>query len=195
MAHTSEQRNNLRTPLCGAKKKNGELCRAFAGQGTDHVGIGRCKYHGGSTSSHRQHATAVEAQRQMIVLSEPSEKDPMQTLLDLHARAAGQVVFAFQRIKDMTPDEYASPEGQTFLRMYTDERERLARIAEVCVKAGVEVKMLQIQEQQQELLIRWFDAVLGRLNLSEAQMDKLPAALDAAHPILEGSARVLPAAA
>ena len=59
----------------------------------------------------------------MIVLSEPqSDKDPLHTLLDLHARAAGQVSFAYQRIKDMTPDEYASPEGQMFLKMYTDER-------------------------------------------------------------------------
>lgn len=35
---------------CGAKSKNkksGDLCRLTAGQGTEHVGYGRCKYHGG----------------------------------------------------------------------------------------------------------------------------------------------------
>jgi hypothetical protein len=195
MGYTSEQRDSLSTPLCLAKKKNGTLCRAFAGQGTKHLGTGRCKYHGGSTSSHVKHANAVDAQRQMIVLSEPSDKDPLESLLDLHARAAGQVAFAFQRIKDMTPEEYASPDGQLFLRIYTDERERLGRIAEVCARAGIEAKLLKIQEQQQDRLLDWFDAILGRLDLTERQLDRLPAALDAAAPILEGTARVLPAAA
>lgn len=35
---------------CGAKSKNkkkGDLCHMVAGQGTPHVGYGRCKYHGG----------------------------------------------------------------------------------------------------------------------------------------------------
>lgn len=35
--------------LCGAKKRDGsgETCRQVAGWGTDHVGTGRCKLHGG----------------------------------------------------------------------------------------------------------------------------------------------------
>ena len=36
---------------CGAKKKNGETCRAAAGQGTRHIGTGRCKFHGGNAAS------------------------------------------------------------------------------------------------------------------------------------------------
>lgn len=35
-------------PTCGAKAKNsGEPCKLPAGFGTDHLGSGRCKYHGG----------------------------------------------------------------------------------------------------------------------------------------------------
>jgi hypothetical protein len=194
MGYTSAQRNSLSTPLCKAKKKNGELCRAFAGQGTDHLRIGRCKYHGGSTASHRQHATAIEAQRQMIVLSDVTERDPHGTLLEMHNRAHAQTRWAEQRIKNMTPEDHASPEGQTFLKMYFEERERLGRIAEVCVKAGVQIKMLEIQEAQTVILVQWFDAVLSRLNLNEKQLDAIPAALDAAAPFLEGRARELPKA-
>jgi rubredoxin len=40
--NTSEQRDHLSTPLCGARKKTGEECRAFAGQGTPHLGVGNC---------------------------------------------------------------------------------------------------------------------------------------------------------
>lgn len=34
---------------CGFVKKDGEPCRQVAGKGTDHLGIGRCKFHGGNS--------------------------------------------------------------------------------------------------------------------------------------------------
>ena len=36
---------------CGAKTKQGGLCRRPAGAGTDHVGEGRCKHHGGASAT------------------------------------------------------------------------------------------------------------------------------------------------
>jgi hypothetical protein len=49
---------NNRTPdyiKCGAQKRGqpGEYCGAVAGQGTDHVGEGRCRLHGGARGSGR----------------------------------------------------------------------------------------------------------------------------------------------
>jgi len=42
--------NELETKICGAKtKKSGEPCQKPAGWGTDHVGVGKCKLHGGAT--------------------------------------------------------------------------------------------------------------------------------------------------
>lgn len=35
--------------LCGAKTRAGTPCRKPAGAGTDHVGIGKCKLHGGKS--------------------------------------------------------------------------------------------------------------------------------------------------
>lgn len=35
--------------LCGAKRK-GKTCKHVAGYGTDHLGYGRCKYHGGKST-------------------------------------------------------------------------------------------------------------------------------------------------
>jgi hypothetical protein len=34
-------------PVCGARNKSGSVCGNIAGKGTEHVGYGRCKYHGG----------------------------------------------------------------------------------------------------------------------------------------------------
>lgn len=36
-------------PRCGAKTKAGTPCQQKAGWGTDHVGTGRCKLHGGAS--------------------------------------------------------------------------------------------------------------------------------------------------
>lgn len=36
--------------ICGAKKKNGKVCKQKAGWGTNHVGTGRCKLHGGCST-------------------------------------------------------------------------------------------------------------------------------------------------
>jgi uncharacterized protein YjcR len=37
-------------PFCGAKKHDGSACRNNAGHGTNHVGTGRCKFHGGAST-------------------------------------------------------------------------------------------------------------------------------------------------
>src|SRR2546429_91961 len=46
--------------LCGAKRRNGEPCRSFAGERTNHSGIGRCFRHGGSTRNHQKAAIKQE---------------------------------------------------------------------------------------------------------------------------------------
>lgn len=38
-------------PVCGARNRQGDLCRNQAGKGTDHLGFGRCKFHGGVNQS------------------------------------------------------------------------------------------------------------------------------------------------
>jgi hypothetical protein len=76
---TSEERSTY--PLCGAKKKNGDACRAFSGQGTDHPGVGRCKFHGGSTRTHKQHAIVTEAKRRMVSFGEPYSTEPVEALI------------------------------------------------------------------------------------------------------------------
>ena len=46
--------------FCGARKLQGEgNCTQPAGLGTDHVGIGACKLHGGSMQNHKTAAVAT----------------------------------------------------------------------------------------------------------------------------------------
>ncbi len=58
--------------LCGIKRLKGEQrpCRKPAGWGTDHVGFGSCKLHGGATPSHTKHAERERAVWQQFLLDE-----------------------------------------------------------------------------------------------------------------------------
>src|SRR4051812_48589995 len=93
MAHTPEQRSAQQ--LCGARKKNGTLCRAFAGQGTDHPGYGKCKYHFGSSPSHRKHAAVAKAKQRIIEsgIGTPIDISPGMALLMAVRLSAGHLSF------------------------------------------------------------------------------------------------------
>jgi hypothetical protein len=45
--------------LCGAQRRSGGTCRKPAGSGTNHLGYGACKLHGGCTPAANTYATAL----------------------------------------------------------------------------------------------------------------------------------------
>jgi hypothetical protein len=151
MAHTKEQRD--KNPLCNARKKNGERCRKFAGEGTSHPGIGACKYHGGSTGTHERAALKRELTKRMVMLGEPVQNvSGLQALLQELARSTGHVGWLGQQIADMTQDELGTPYGVALTSMYGVERDRKARIARLVVESGVDEKNIQVMEAQMVIL-------------------------------------------
>ena len=82
--------------LCSAQRANqpeGVLCTQPAGWGTDHVGIGRCKRHGGSTPTHARGAQLELARRACDKLGIPIEVDPIEAILREVWESAGNVEF------------------------------------------------------------------------------------------------------
>lgn len=58
-------------PLCGARKRQGSgTCTQVAGWGTDHVGIGPCKLHGGKTGAHNRRAARLVLAETVAALTE-----------------------------------------------------------------------------------------------------------------------------
>src|SRR4051812_22397185 len=96
MAMTRDDRSTY--TLCGAKRRNGEPCRLFAGQGTNHKGVGRCRLHGGATRNHTKHAAKVEAERRLMRFGEPLEVDPVEAMLTMLRLAAGHVAYLRQQL-------------------------------------------------------------------------------------------------
>lgn len=72
-------------PECGARKRNGDPCTKPAGFGTDHVGFGRCKFHGGgSKAKHGRYSSnpAVRIPALVMAAAETALPDAAPELLE-----------------------------------------------------------------------------------------------------------------
>src|SRR4051794_41334929 len=75
---------------CGARTRSGGRCGLPAGHGTDHVGWGRCKLHGGNAPSGRRRAYHLEALASMPRMGGEVEVEPTDALLYCVRREAGR---------------------------------------------------------------------------------------------------------
>jgi hypothetical protein len=176
LGHTTEQRE--RHELCGARKKNGDTCRAFAGQGTEHFGTGRCKFHGGSTRNHQKHAVKVEAQRAMVNYGVPINIHPNEALLAMLYLSSGHVAWLHAEISGL---DDKGRNGKSFdetvlIRLYADERDRVTRIAKAAIDCGIAERQVALLERLgtgiATVLRRVFDD--EELGLTKKQRDRLP---------------------
>ncbi len=176
MGYSSEERDKLSTPLCGARKKDGSLCRAFAGQGTAHLGVGVCKYHGGSTGAHRKHAVGLEAKRRMIKLGLPLDRiEPGEALAGLLRATAGHVNWLREEIMEL--NDLATGEAAVLLRMYDDERDRLTRISEAALRSGVSAEEVRLAESRARLMIDLIRTAAKEAGFNDKQVRALGTAL------------------
>jgi hypothetical protein len=167
---TAEKRSTY--PLCGAKTRGGGTCRLFAGQGTSHLGIGKCKHHGGSTPTHVKSAIVYEARRRAIEFGEELPVEPADALLTMLRLSAGMVAWTRDELARM--EDRATFEAQVLTRMYADERDRTARIAKAALDAGVAERMVRLAESYGELIAALIGNILGDLRLTVEQHERAP---------------------
>ena len=92
-------------PLCGGPKRQSEgTCTRPAGWGTPHVGIGRCKLHGGSTRTHVAAAQKIQMNERLSTYGRPREINPIQAMVELLHYAAGHVTQLREQIEALTPE-------------------------------------------------------------------------------------------
>jgi hypothetical protein len=172
MAHTSEQRDTMK--LCEATKQNGESCRAFAGQGTEHPGVGRCKFHLGNTKSHKTNAVLVEAQARMVKLGMPIEVHPHEALLQVLYLASGHVAWLKAEIGAL--EDLGTFEARVMTQLYGEERDRVAKVAKAALDAGVAERQVALVEQYSRQLADLLQAIFDdpELALAATQRERLP---------------------
>jgi hypothetical protein len=180
--------------LCGAKRRDGQLCRNYAGLGTEHLGIGKCKYHGGATIHSVKKAAGQELRS---LLGRPLEISPYEALAMCIKIRAGEVVWLSEEMAKLDEKKWVEDTivGKQF-HLYARERAKamqdLARYSHMAISLGIAERQVKLYEQYGETLARLIQGILGDLNLSADQRVRAPQVvrkhlilIDNEHPVLE----------
>lgn len=74
---------------CGAMTKRGVPCRAPAGRGTDHPGVGRCRNHGGASPiRHGRYSQIKREELREAIERYEADPDPLNILAEIAAARA-----------------------------------------------------------------------------------------------------------
>lgn len=161
---------------CDAQKRGGGRCTLPAGWGTSHIGIGKCKLHGGRAPSHILAAAKEEYRR---LLGNPIEINPLDALLWCIKLRAGEVQWLSDRIAELEQDEWFEDTimGKAF-HLYVRERQHamqdLARFSQMAISLGIAERAVKLAETYGELLARLIQGILGELELTDEQRAKAP---------------------
>ena len=142
--------------LCGAQRANqpeGVTCTQVAGWGTDHVGVGRCKRHGGSTPTHERAAKMELARRECDRLGIPIEVDPTEALLHEVWETAGNVEF-YRMLVQQLPTH---PEDDE-ITGYTDDMKPIYKRGEPGIYGRTyHVSSAPTGEAKRHILVQMYD--------------------------------------
>lgn len=182
--------------LCRAKTRKGTPCEHEAGWGTDHVGVGRCTLHGGSSPQAEVSGQVMLARREAAVMGVPLDIEPHRAILECIRIAAGEVQYASERIAELDPAEAvghvvtttrrplkeekgaesreieveevqtASPQLHIWIQARRQAMDRLVQYSATALKAGVEERRVQLAEQQGQLLAQVIRGVLNDLGVA-----------------------------
>lgn len=182
------QETTKQRAVCGARKRQGEgRCQRPAGWGTDHVGFGTCKLHGGRMPTHEVAAARAEASSHLAVSGIPV--DPATALLRCVQLAAGQVEYASRQLA-LTGDPDSEDPIHTSLsawgRVQAEGMDRLARYSKMALDAGVAEITVRLAERDGEALAKVIRSALEELELSAEQQALAPAAIQKHLSPLEG---------
>jgi hypothetical protein len=158
---------------CGGQLKQPKAdgrttCDLAAGYDTPHPGIGRCKFHGGSTPSHVIAAERVQAEQAVLRAQQtyglPVDVEPGEALLGLVRVAAGVVAWLGAQVAQLKLDDLTA-DGRThpLVALYLDERKHLAQVAKDTLAAGVAERRVRLEEAQGQLLVALLERVIRRL--------------------------------
>lgn len=179
--------HELRTPTAkacnGWKAKSKAYCTKSPGWGTDHVGIGRCKLHGGANPAYLAEVQRLAATRAVETYGIPVKVDPQQALVEELERTAGHVHWLRIQVADLEADDtltgpvgnegvneagvrsHPRAEAHIMLRLYQQERKHLVAVAKSCIEAGIEERRVKLAEDQGQLIAKAITGILKELGV------------------------------
>ncbi|WP_128381264.1 hypothetical protein [Streptomyces cavernae] len=171
-------------PRCGAQKRQGEpgeTCTFVAGWGTDHVGTGRCRLHGGNTRNQRAAAHAQKAEQEARALLASLDVTPVDNPFTALSRLAGQAVAWQETIAGIVNQlgdrvRYEGAGGNEQLRaeivLYERAMDRCAQVLGMIARLNIEDRMARVSEQQAEIVVAAIEAALAAAGVTGRDADE-----------------------
>ncbi len=162
-------------PFCGGARRQGEegaTCRRPAGWGTDHLGIGRCKLHGGATPTHSKAAQREKGRQLVAKFALPTEIHYGQALLENLWRWTGMVNYLGSKIAGFDSDEELKQlsigagrekfeRPAVWVEMYQTALREQRVSAKACADVGIDERLTQLVERQGQALNAVIRAMAG----------------------------------
>jgi hypothetical protein len=179
-----EQRQRaLPSTRCEARTRTGKLCAHPAGYGTDHLGRGRCRYHGGCTPSQRKHVAHEEAlDFARGALGAEVADNPIDALLQAVRLASGAVAYWRMRLHGYQDGE--AP--QNLIEGFNDALDRQARTSKAALDGRVDERLVAITERMAEQITLAAEEALAAIELGAEQRTTFARTFAAALARLEG---------
>lgn len=164
---------------CGAKTRSGGTCTQVAGWGTDHVGEGPCKLHGGSTRSVRKGAQLrlVEREARQLFGQIAPEIVPIDNPLAAYADFAGRVM-AWMNLMDSllnelrtvaVSSEFQGEQVAAGVQLYERAMDRVNTVLSSYARLNIDTRLATITEQQAKTVMRAVEAVIVYLGADQQQ--------------------------
>lgn len=192
---------------CGAKTRSGGKCGQAAGLGTDHLGHGRCKWHGGASPAGRKAANreaALTFARGALGADVPAS--PVDAMEESVRLAAGLIAYYRHQLADAAAKR-GGPDTARIAELvgpYTDAIRLEKDVSSAALHAGVAERRQRLAEREAELFAQAIADGLREAFGELATPERRALFADVVERrllVLEGSAddvlegRVLPAAA
>jgi hypothetical protein len=186
------------TSICGAKKRDGNPCGAPPIKGGK-----RCVRHGGKApqvqAAAARRVAEAAAQEQMVkavrTLGLPIDVDPGKALLDEIHWTAGHVAWLREKVQELEADDLVwgktqhddgvGPQGvvdvttekaapSVWYELYMKERDHLAKVCALALRAGIEERKVKLAESQGALVADVIRRILAALGLTPEQQALVP---------------------
>lgn len=168
----------LESGKCGGKTRAGNNCPLKAGQGTDHVGVGRCKHHGGATRSHRQAATRIlTEQRITTMFGKDYDTTPITDPLAAFAALAGQVTGWMRTMESLVAElnrpgyasEMAGEQVRAEVQLFERSMDRCERVLGTYAKLNIDERMAAIEAAKAAMVMTALEAGLAAIGVTGAR--------------------------
>lgn len=180
--------------FCNARTRgDGSPCDKPAGSGTNHLGVGKCRLHGGASPNAEIAGQIWLAHRDYQVMGVPVDVTPHDALLECIRIAAGEVSYASERIAalDMEDavgpvittrplkeekgaessieraEEHGAPALHIWIQVRRQAMDRLVTYSATAIKAGLEERLVRVAEQQGQLLAQAVRGILEELGVAD----------------------------